>query len=61
METVRIRDQGWKEVGSGIRDRHPGSATLDLTEWLDRLTACANVATVLGSIPASSDTRPKQC
>jgi hypothetical protein len=21
-------DLGWKEVGSGIRDKHPGSATL---------------------------------
>jgi hypothetical protein len=30
METVRIRDPGWKKVGSGIRDKHPGSATLDL-------------------------------
>jgi hypothetical protein len=28
METVRIRDLGWKKVGSGIRDKHPGSATL---------------------------------
>ncbi len=27
METVRIRDPGWKKVGSGIRDKHPGSAT----------------------------------
>ncbi len=27
-ETVRIRDPGWKKVGSGIRDKHPGSATL---------------------------------
>jgi hypothetical protein len=25
-ETVRIRDPGWKKVGSGIRDKHPGSA-----------------------------------
>ncbi len=25
METVRIRDPGWKKVGSGIRDKHPGS------------------------------------
>ena len=31
METVRIRDPGWKKVGSGIRDKHPGSATLALT------------------------------
>jgi hypothetical protein len=28
METVRIWDPGWKKVGSGIRDKHPGSATL---------------------------------
>ncbi len=28
MVTVRIRDPGWKKVGSGIRDKHPGSATL---------------------------------
>jgi hypothetical protein len=28
METVRIRDSGFKKVGSGIRDKHPGSATL---------------------------------
>jgi hypothetical protein len=32
---MRIRDgdssdPGWKEVGSGIRDKHPGSATLIL-------------------------------
>jgi hypothetical protein len=29
METVRIRDPGLKKFGSGIRDKHPGSATLD--------------------------------
>ncbi len=28
METVRIRDPGWKKVGPRIRDKHPGSATL---------------------------------
>jgi hypothetical protein len=33
METVRIRDLGWRQFGSGmeksrIRDKHPGSATL---------------------------------
>jgi hypothetical protein len=34
METVRIRDPGWKKVGSGIRDgksrirdKHPGYTT----------------------------------
>jgi hypothetical protein len=25
---MRIRDLGWKKVGSEIRDKHPGSATL---------------------------------
>jgi hypothetical protein len=28
MEKIRIRNPGWKKVGSGIRDKHPGSATL---------------------------------
>jgi hypothetical protein len=28
METDRIRGPGWKKVGSGIRDKHTGSATL---------------------------------
>jgi hypothetical protein len=32
LETVRIRDPGWKIVGSGIRDKHPGSATLKNTK-----------------------------
>jgi hypothetical protein len=32
METVRIRDPRWKIVGSGIRDKHPGSATLLIRE-----------------------------
>jgi hypothetical protein len=31
METIRIRDPGWKTVGSGIRDTHPGSPTLMYT------------------------------
>jgi hypothetical protein len=30
METVRIRDPGWIKVGSVIRDKHPGSATLGI-------------------------------
>jgi hypothetical protein len=30
METIRIRDPGWKKVGSWIRDKHPGSATLGI-------------------------------
>jgi hypothetical protein len=37
METVRIRDPGWKKVGSGIRDKHPGSATLTLLYFGDSM------------------------
>jgi hypothetical protein len=33
METVRIRDPGWKKVGSGIRDKYPGSATLHTLQF----------------------------
>jgi hypothetical protein len=28
MEKNRVRDPGWEKIGSGIRDKHPGSATL---------------------------------
>jgi hypothetical protein len=28
MEKPWIRDPGWRNLGSGIRDKHPGSATL---------------------------------
>ncbi len=28
---IRIRDSGWIKVGSGIRDKHPGSATLPVS------------------------------
>jgi hypothetical protein len=36
MEKLRIRDgknsdPGWKKFGSGIRDKHPGSATLKVS------------------------------
>jgi hypothetical protein len=37
METVRIRDPGWKKVGSGIGDKqfkHPGSAKLKISKML---------------------------
>ncbi len=34
MEKIRIRDPGWKKVGSGIQkpEKHPGSATLERRE-----------------------------
>jgi hypothetical protein len=35
METIRIRDPGWKKVGSRIRDKHAGSATLPFTRLYD--------------------------
>jgi hypothetical protein len=31
MEKIRIRDPGWKKFRSGIRNKHPGSATLFCT------------------------------
>jgi hypothetical protein len=37
METVWIRDPGWKKVGSGIRYKHPGSATLALLTLFGRV------------------------
>jgi hypothetical protein len=32
MTKIRIQDPGWKKFGYGIRDEHPGSATLLKTE-----------------------------
>jgi hypothetical protein len=29
MKKIWIRDMGWKKFGFGIRDKHPGSATLE--------------------------------
>ena len=52
---------------SQILQTHRIERGWDLAEWLERLTANAVVATVLGSIPASSDTvksegrQMKQC
>jgi hypothetical protein len=34
METIRIRDPGLKKVGPGIREKHPGSATLLIVHFL---------------------------
>jgi hypothetical protein len=31
MEKIRIRDPGWRKFGSRIRDKHPGSATLQFS------------------------------
>ncbi len=38
---IRVRegnnsDPGWKNLGSGIQDKHPGSATLINIEWKQR-------------------------
>jgi hypothetical protein len=30
MEKIQIRDTGWKKFGSGIRDKHPISTTLQI-------------------------------
>jgi hypothetical protein len=37
MEKIRNRDPGWKKIGSGIRDKHPGSATLKKSTVWKRL------------------------
>jgi hypothetical protein len=34
-----IRDPGWKKVGSGIRYKHPGSATLHVKQPINRSNA----------------------
>ncbi len=34
---LRIRDPGWRQFGSGIRDKHPGSATLSQTHIFDTI------------------------
>ncbi len=58
LEARRLREKYLYEKAN-----HGG----DLAQWLERLTANAKVATVLGSIPASSDTveserrQMKQC
>jgi hypothetical protein len=31
---MRTRDPGWRQFGSGIRNKHPGSATLNRGAWL---------------------------
>jgi hypothetical protein len=33
-------DPGWKKFGSGVRDNHPGSATLLLTSSFCALPKC---------------------
>jgi hypothetical protein len=55
------------QLGSVIGPTYMGYPFKLKSEWLERLTANAVVATVLGSIPASSDTvesegcQMKQC
>jgi hypothetical protein len=45
LETVRIRDPGWKKVGSRIRDKHPGSATMLVSdEGRGAMLQCGNCA-----------------
>jgi hypothetical protein len=37
-----IWDPGWKKFGSGIRDKHPGSATLNKTMLLSNASKKKN-------------------
>jgi hypothetical protein len=41
-----IRDPGWVKSGSGIRDKHPGSATLNLpllNYWREDVSGCVGL------------------
>jgi hypothetical protein len=42
MENIRILDPLWKKLGSGIRDKHIGSATLfhKITKYRSESTIC---------------------
>jgi hypothetical protein len=40
MEKIRIRDPRWEKCGSGIRDKHPGSATLLVFTLNNRSSVC---------------------
>ncbi len=62
---MEIEEQGSKteQIIKGQKSKlkiyflfRPRQKKLDLAEWLERLSANAKDATVLGSIPASSDT-----
>jgi hypothetical protein len=33
IETIQIWNQGWRKLGSGIKNKHPGSATLFIS-WI---------------------------
>jgi hypothetical protein len=43
MERGRIRDPGWKKVGSGIRDKDPRSALLVYVVLIALLVECPPV------------------
>ncbi len=43
---MRIRDPGWRQFGSGIRDKHPGSATLGSN--LINAEVCCKVVILVG-------------
>ncbi len=52
MEKIRIRDPGWKKVGSGIgvRGKHPGSATQIKTLFCWRVWDWANATSTCGLV-----------
>jgi hypothetical protein len=44
-----IRQLGWKKFGSGIRDKHPGFATLQQTNYSDAQRCLGEVASLEGA------------
>jgi hypothetical protein len=38
-----IWDPGWVKSGSGIRDKHPGSATLGITNFLQSVSVQSKI------------------
>jgi hypothetical protein len=54
-----IRDPGWVKIisGSGIRDKHPGSATLDYPVWrlhkLEISCVCERISSLKKRVPST--------
>jgi hypothetical protein len=64
METVRIRDPGWKKVGSGINIPDPQHWDLryvlsDLLPWTDSLGLQLNLGPVMPVLQLAQSSSPR--